>query len=559
MSQLTDNLSAIAAIKSDIAAAIESKGVSMSGVSFGSYADKIGEIQTGGTFVTETLSVSVNNTYYPGQGVDGFSQVIVDVPQSVTGFTEKEMTEKTYTITNLNNSASYVASSAFQNTNTLQTVNLPNCTVVYNNAFSGCNYLSQLSLPECKSIYSSAFTACSSLYSVDLPKCEYLQYAFTYCNSLVSISLPECSYLSDRCFIGCSRISYIDLPKCSIIYRTVFESMQGLLSVSIPECRLMLATGAFSNCRNLLEISAPKCLNIGNSAFYSCYSLSSVYLPECASVGGIAFQYCSQLTELDLPGCGFISGAVVNDCPNLTSVNIPMAISFAQWYGNPVFCASNLSELHLCIDVYGCPSYSIVLYSTTSIHKGIGSVYVNEQNYDYFIFAVGWSNISSQIVSVSTSAGTLISFSDGLLSGDTRAIASNFSIYTAGRSNNITRVSLPNCEYINASTFDNCSSLSEIYIPNCKYLGYQAFNRCSSLTSINLDNCAYIEGEAFRYCRSLSSIYIRTSNVCLIDNQAFWNTMAPSTSFFVPASLVDAYKSTLYWSSYSNRIFPIPE
>ena len=51
-------------------------------------------------FVTETLSVSVNNTYYPGEGINGFSQVVVDVPQSVTGFTEKDLTEKTLNISN---------------------------------------------------------------------------------------------------------------------------------------------------------------------------------------------------------------------------------------------------------------------------------------------------------------------------------------------------------------------------------------------------------------------------------------------------------------------------
>ena len=65
-------------------------------------------------FVTETLNVSVNNTYYPGEGINGFSQVVVDVPQSVTGYTEKDVTENNFGLINLNNSASFVASEAFQ-------------------------------------------------------------------------------------------------------------------------------------------------------------------------------------------------------------------------------------------------------------------------------------------------------------------------------------------------------------------------------------------------------------------------------------------------------------
>ena len=117
-------------------------------------------------FYTETLSVSVNNTYYPGSGVNGFSQVVVDVPQSVTGYTEKELTEQAFTIVNLNNSASYVANQAFQNKTDLQTVYLPNCTSVGSSAFQNCTSLSSIYLPNCVSIGSNAFesTKITSLY-----------------------------------------------------------------------------------------------------------------------------------------------------------------------------------------------------------------------------------------------------------------------------------------------------------------------------------------------------------------------------------------------------------
>ena len=100
-------------------------------------------------FVTESLSVSANGTYTPGEGVDGYSQVVVDVPQSVTGFTEKDLTEKTINITNLNNSASFVAEAAFSENNQLQTVYLPNCVTVNNWAFAFCRNLTSVNLPIC--------------------------------------------------------------------------------------------------------------------------------------------------------------------------------------------------------------------------------------------------------------------------------------------------------------------------------------------------------------------------------------------------------------------------
>ena len=575
MSQLTDNLNLIASIKSDIKDAIEAKGVDMTGVSFGSYADKIGEITT--QFVTEPLNVTDNGTYTPGQGVDGFSQVTVNVPQSVSGFTQKDLTEKTFVISDLSNSASFVGSNAFANNADLRTINLPMCRSVYTYAFSSCKNLSYVSLPVCEIIYESAFVSCSSLVSIELPECKSVYNgafgscyklqsislpkcmsvsgaAFGSCSSLQSINLPECLSMTGQVFFRCSKLQEVSLPKCIYISGRVFDGCSSLQHIEIPELKY-IGGSTFQSCK-FSSLSFSKCLFVSDYGFQNCRSLSSISLPNCYYLGGIAFQYCS-LTELSLPCCGYISGAVVNDCPSLTKVYAPMTVSFQSWYGNPAFCAVNLSELHICVDTYGCPSYSLVISTSTSIHKGYGSVYVNIQNYDYFMSASGWSNISSLIVSVGTSTEPLISFSDGLLYGSTRGIASDYSKYTSGTSGNITRISLPYCEYVHQSTFLSCYSVSEIYIPNCRFLGQSAFARCSSLTSVDLGLCSYIGYYAFSGATSLISICLRASEACYLEQTGLWNF--PLSSIFVPASLVDAYKSANHWSIYSSRIFPIPE
>ena len=554
MSQLTDNLSAIASIKSDIRAAIESKGVSMAGVSFGSYADKIGEITT--TFVTESLTVINNGTYTPSQGVDGYSQVTVNVPQSVTGITEKDFTEKNYTFININNSASFVASSAFLNNTDIRTVNLPNCTIVNRDAFSGCRYLSEINLPNCE-VISGAFKN-TGLTSVELPNCTFLSGdAFTNCSYLTTVILPECRSISGAAFWNCKSLSYISLPKCSMIYGgATFSGCSSLISISLPEC-LFLSNSIFQFCKSLQNVYVPKCLSISNSCFIHCDALSSISLPECKVTGGIVFQYCSVLSELDLPGCGFLGGAIVNDCPNLTRANIPMVVTFSPWYGNAALNAVNLSEVYLCTDVYGCPTYSSVIGTSTSIHKGFGSVYVNVQYYSYYETASGWSDIISQIVSVGTSTVPLLSFNDGLLFGSTRGIASGFSLYVSAWRSNITGVSLPNCEFIDMSTFSGCSRISNMYIPDCKFIGFSAFTGCSSLMNLTLNQCTYIGGSAFGGCRNFDTLILKTSELCYIEQTTFWNTGGPSISFYVPSSLVSDYKSALYWSNYSSRIYPM--
>ena len=168
-------------------------------------------------FVTESLSVSANGTYTPGQGVDGYSQVVVDVPQSVTGFTEKDVTERNYGITNLNNSASFVSNNVFYNYGNIQTVNLPYATIIYDNAFGNCYSLSQVSLPVCSYLAFGVFQACYSLSQVSLPMCAYIDnQAFYGCSSLSQVSLPMCSYIGWYAFTDCISLNQITIGYSSM-------------------------------------------------------------------------------------------------------------------------------------------------------------------------------------------------------------------------------------------------------------------------------------------------------------------------------------------------------
>lgn len=197
MSQLIDNLNIIESVKTDIKSAIENKGVDMTGVSFPGYASKIGEISGGGTI----------------------------------GWDQKSFTEGTIKIINLDNSASFVASSAFQNNQNIQTVNLPYVTTVGASAFYRCYSLSQ-------------------------------------------VNLPVCSYIEDNAFYNCRLLNQVNLPVCSYIGNSVFFNCFLLSQVSFPLCEY-IGSGAFRTC-SLLSLSLPVCSYIGVFAFYACSSLSII-------------------------------------------------------------------------------------------------------------------------------------------------------------------------------------------------------------------------------------------------------------------------------------------
>lgn len=123
----------------------------------------------------------------------------------------------------------------------------------------------------------------------------------------------------------------------------------------------------------------------------------------------------------------------------------------------------------------------------------------------------------------------------------------------------LSQVSLPMCEHIGYWAFYGCSSLSQISLPVCSYISLGVFQGCYSLSQVSLPICSYIGSGVFTNCLSLSRITIGYSDVCSLGSNVFLNTKITSStgSIYVPASLVNAYKSATNWSAYSNRIFAI--
>lgn len=197
MSQLIDNLNIIESVKTDIKSAIEAKGVDMTGISFPGYASKIGEISGGG------------------------------------GWDQKSFTEGTIEIINLDNSASFVASSAFNGNTTIQIVNLPYATTVGASAFFRCYSLSQVNLPVCSYIEDNALYNCRLLNQVNLPVCSYIgNSVFFNCFLLSQVSLPLCEYIGSGAFRTCSLLS-LSLPVCSYIGGLAFYGCSSLSIITI--------------------------------------------------------------------------------------------------------------------------------------------------------------------------------------------------------------------------------------------------------------------------------------------------------------------------------------
>ena len=128
---------------------------------------------------------------------------------------------------------------------------------------------------------------------------------------------------------------------------------------------------------------------------------------------------------------------------------------------------------------------------------------------------------------------------------------------------NLTSVDFPACTNIGTNAFGGCGALTSVDFPVCTSIGNYAFGGCRSLTSVDFPVCTSIGENAFKDCYNLISIYLLGDSICdLLGSSVFLSTpiggystsAGQYGSIFVPASLVDAYKTATNWSAYSDRI-----
>lgn len=124
----------------------------------------------------------------------------------------------------------------------------------------------------------------------------------------------------------------------------------------------------------------------------------------------------------------------------------------------------------------------------------------------------------------------------------------------------LTDASFPNVISIGADAFQNCLSLTNTSFPNVTGMGSYAFGSCVKLIDISFPNVTSINTYAFYGCYSLITIYVGTeaSTVCTLLGTNAFNFTPSLTNIYVPASLVDSYKSATNWSDLADKIKAAP-
>lgn len=413
MSTIVENIDSLFSVKSDIRQAIEDKGVDMSNTPFTSFAVKIGEIPSG------------------GGGAD------------LKGIIEGTATEL------IDNTATFVRYSGFQNMLNLETVSLQNVTSVGGYAFLSCTKINTVNLPKCTSIGISAFDYCQNLATLNLPVCEHISAsAFRYCSiSLTTVNLPNCKTISSYGFFSCNNLATVNIPVCEYIGEYAFTGCSNITSITIPSEPFFIGPAAFPSAV-ITRLGIEK---------------QTGYIPNYAQTSIISGDYwniwaasSTVLEVIDLPnGCGF-PNSTMSSFKKLTSVHLGNYSGSLYFTAYPNNVLSNLSSL-----------------TTVSFPK------ITELGSTAFYNCYKLQNVSLPICEY---------------------IWSN-AFYNCSA---ISEVNFTECSVVRDTAFANCISLQTVNLPKCESLWRSVFYNCKSLKSV------YIGTEISSVCPMQSSVFYNT-------------------------------------------------
>lgn len=511
---------------------------------------------------------------------------------------------------------SVIERQAFLICRSLSSVSLPNCKEIGQFAFQGCISLRELNLPECTHIYSQAFFSCNNFSTITLDNttvCRLYSSDAFYGTGITSstgfIFVPDSLYES-----------YRTDSVWSYFFNRIHPSTWGSYYVEwspYPVSTGLIYLGSDRIEYSMSEyVSSITCFDGMVNRVYP--HISSVFV-ECetnaSKFGSWCFNQCNSLYSLTLTNPSVVeapdSTVLQYTMINSTSwgyIYVPDSLVSAykttepwSYFSNRIFGINQESEYYINYTPYDITvkmddkhTYSLSSYSGTfRTHAQLSfSAFENTslQSIDCNMTSIPMCCFRhcSSLQYVSFSKCIRVDGRDDTTSGAFVGCSNLISVY------------LPECSYIGGDAFYGCSTLLSVYIPECKSIGVGAFGGCSSLISVDLPKCEFLSTVAFARCRSLnyisipvcskiadrvfigcyslssivlspSCVYIGSSAfnstglqiitleassiVSLAKSNVFYSS--PISGIFVPSDLVNGYKISLYWSEYSDIIYPI--
>jgi len=286
-------------------------------------------------------------------------------------------------------------------------------------------------------------------------------------------------------FYGCTSLENITINNNNLLKDyTAIEIFKGLNDASKTQFKYLtigdnvrtIATNAFNNCSNLIDVSISSLVETINAA---------------------AFENCSKIRTFEIESSSnllYIRDNVFKNNSELTKFTIPNKLKSVD--SNAFFGCFKLDNITI--------NNNNLLKDNTAIQifKGLN----NASQFKYL-------TIGDNVRTIATNA-----FKD---------------------CTNLEDVSLGRVEYIKASAFENCK-ISNIILPSeLRTIGDNVFQDCSKITTIDISTgyITRIGAGAFKGCHRLTSIVIPTT-LTEIGDEAFNGEFYDTTSQIIKASKI---------------------
>lgn len=405
-------------------------------------------------------------------------------------------------------------------------------------SYNGVNY-------PVKQIDEYAFRNSDELKSITIPNSVTCigDYAFEACDSLNSINIPNSvTSIGWAAFYGCRSLPTITIPNSvTSIGGVAFSGCTALTTVTIPNSIDSIRYGLFDGCVNLTSVSLSDNLTyIGDLAFRAC-GLSYVHIPNNVTyIGESAFEGCSNIKDFQIPNGVTHLRAGTFWGWGMKSLTIPAQVDSIDKYAFAscdslraiVWNAKNASGEDAHAAFAGCQIESMTIGEDVDSIPDFCFRHRKNLNYNTVMSTGGFDSLKSVVWN-----------------------SKHCNIdYEYGFPENLEQITFGNkVEYIPRHLCER-TKIKSLVIPNSvKTIGVEAFSFCYNLTSVIIgDGLETLEYDDNAYMGVFYGTH-PTSVTCYATTPPTIHELFGSgfsTTIYVPASSVNAYKSADYWKEH---------
>ncbi len=127
---------------------------------------------------------------------------------------------------------------------------------------------------------------------------------------------------------------------------------------------------------------------------------------------------------------------------------------------------------------------------------------------------------------------------------------------------NVTSLNLPELTTIAGYSFRECMKLANMVFPKLTEVPHNGCREWKGLVKADFHALTAIRSNGFYQCTNLEALIIRNPTLCTLTTGSVFTASkieARTGGIYVPASLVETYRSASNWSNYAEIIYAIED